>query len=111
MFHVKHLTGLHMATKIPRHQVADIIPLCDDLDFINRFVSKLNPRIVKIIMYRHGHTVYGKLNFTDIAPHIKRLAPNNEEVLSAKQISLLYYRGLGKIKDLIEKENDYARSI
>lgn len=100
-----------MATKIARHQVVDIIPLCDDMEFVTRFVSKLNPRIVKIIMYRHGHTVYGKLNFTDIAPHIKRLAPNSEEILSAKQISLLYYRGLGKIKDLIEKENDYVRSI
>jgi hypothetical protein len=90
-----------MTIKVPRHQVEEIIPLCDDLDFVNRFVSRLNPRIVKIIMYRHGHTVYGKLNFTNIAPHIKRIAPNNEEILSGKQISILYYRGLGKIQELM----------
>tara|TARA_R110000868_G_scaffold97872_2_gene269207 strand:- start:15 stop:302 length:288 start_codon:yes stop_codon:yes gene_type:complete len=94
-----------MKIKIPRHQVEEIIPLCDDLDFVNRFLSKLNPRIVKIIMFRHGHTVYGKLNFTDIAPHIKRLAPNNDEILSGKQISILYYRGLGKIKEMMEMKN------
>lgn len=94
-----------MSYLIKASDVAEIIPMCDDLDFISQYTNRLHPRIVKIIMFRHGHTVYGKISFNDIAPQIHKLDKNKTDSLSSRQISKLYYKGLGRIKELMRNNN------
>lgn len=93
-----------MSKLILKSEIIDYIPLCDDLDFLKKFEKKLHPRLMWVIHLRHGHTVFGKLEFSKMQPHIKRIDCRGNNNLTPRHISKLYYIALKKIRELIEND-------
>jgi hypothetical protein len=94
-----------MSKLILKSEIIDYIPLCDNLEFLKRFEKKIHPRLMWVIHLRHGHTVFGKLEFAKMKPYIRRIDSRGEGQLSARHLSKLYYIALKKIKGLIENEH------
>lgn len=93
-----------MTKLILKSEIIDIIPLCDDINFVNKFANKLSPRLLKIIKLRHGHSGTRKLKLSEIALFIPRINVANVRMLTPRHINSLYYSALLKIKELMKNE-------
>lgn len=93
-----------MTKLILKSEIMDIIPLCDDINFVNKFSNKLSPRLLKIIKLRHGHAGTGRLKLSEIALFIPRIGETGEGMLTPRHINSLYYSALLKIKELMKNE-------
>lgn len=82
-------------------EVIKLITLCDELEFLKQWEKRIASRSYQIIFMRHGHFNYKKLSWADIAHHIPIASRTQYETISDRQISRLYYMGLGKIKELM----------
>lgn len=84
-----------------KSEVADIIPMCDNLEFVESLNGRMSYKLLKIVKLKHGHTEHGRLTYADMVHHIKRLGRDNDEPLSKRYINILYFKALAKIKELI----------
>lgn len=90
-----------MSKLILKSSIEDIIPLCEDAEFVKTFNGRMSAKLLKIINLRHGHTEHGRLNYEEITNFIKRQDRYNDEPVTRRYINILYFRALAKIKELM----------
>ena len=93
-----------MSKLILKSEIEDMIPLCNNKDFVESFNNRMSYRLLNVVKLKHGHTEYGKLNYHRIVPHIHRQDRKNSMPVTKRYIGILYFQALSKMKELIHEK-------
>ena len=93
-----------MSKLILKADIEDVIPMCDNKEFVDGFNGRMSGKLLRIINLRHGHTEHGKLSYENIVHFVKRLDRHNDEPLTKRYINILYFKALAKIKELMYEQ-------